>query len=107
MWKLNNVLKDRMGDQNLLSPAPLCFGRHVKLLIPAAFRSRWHPLQFQGGLKTGWRPVVKIVAESLSQHGEKYVVPTPLSGIRDEKQEVTNLITNSYQRNRVFVSSKT
>jgi hypothetical protein len=28
------------------------------------------------------RPVVKIIAESLSQHDEKHVVPTPLSGIR-------------------------
>jgi hypothetical protein len=26
-----------MGDQNLLSRAPPCFGRHVKLLVPAAF----------------------------------------------------------------------
>jgi hypothetical protein len=59
-----------MGDQNLLFPAPLCFERHVKLLVPAAFA-----IQFQGGL-TGWRPVVKIVAESLSQQDEKHVVPT-------------------------------
>jgi hypothetical protein len=28
------------------------------------------------------RPVVKIIAKSLSQHDEKHVVPTPLSGIR-------------------------
>jgi hypothetical protein len=27
----------RMGDQNLLSRAPPCFGRHVKLLVPAVF----------------------------------------------------------------------
>jgi hypothetical protein len=26
-----------MGDQNLLSRAPPCFGRHVKLLVPAVF----------------------------------------------------------------------
>jgi hypothetical protein len=26
-----------IGDQNLLSRAPPCFGRHVKLLVPAAF----------------------------------------------------------------------
>jgi hypothetical protein len=37
--------------------------------------SREHLLQFQGGL--GKRPVVKIIAECLSQH-----VPTPLSEIR-------------------------
>jgi hypothetical protein len=28
---------------------------------------------------TGRRPVVKIIVESLSQHDEKHVVPTPLS----------------------------
>jgi hypothetical protein len=39
-----------------------------------------HPLQLQGGLTSGRRPVVKIIAESLSQHDEKHVVPTPLSG---------------------------
>jgi hypothetical protein len=27
----------RMGDQNLLSRAPPCFGRHGKQLVPAAF----------------------------------------------------------------------
>jgi hypothetical protein len=26
-----------MGDHNLLSRAPPCFGRYVKLLVPAAF----------------------------------------------------------------------
>jgi hypothetical protein len=26
-----------MGDQNLLSRAPPCFGRHVKPLVPAPF----------------------------------------------------------------------
>jgi hypothetical protein len=31
---------------------------------------------------SGRRPVVKIIAESLSQHDEKHVVPIPLSGIR-------------------------
>jgi hypothetical protein len=33
-------------------------------------------------LTSGRRPVVKIIAESLSQHDEKHVVLTPLSGIR-------------------------
>jgi hypothetical protein len=40
------------------------------------------PIIFQGGLTSGRRPVVKIIDESLSQHDEKHVVPTPLSGIR-------------------------
>jgi hypothetical protein len=50
--------------------------------------SRWSRLhlqslaQFQGGLTSGRRPVVKIIAESLSQHDEKHVVPTSLNGIR-------------------------
>jgi hypothetical protein len=33
----------------------------------------------QGGLTSGRQPVVKIIAESLSQYDEKNVVPTPLS----------------------------
>jgi hypothetical protein len=37
--KLSNVLKvsHRMGDKNLSSRDPPCFGRHVKPLVPAAF----------------------------------------------------------------------
>jgi hypothetical protein len=59
-----SMTSHRMGDQNLLSRAPPCFGRHVK---PGRTSGRW--------------PVVKIIAESLS-HDEKHVVPTPLSGLR-------------------------
>jgi hypothetical protein len=70
--------------QSLLSRAPPYFGRHVKPLIPAAFVVS--PLQFQGGLTSGRRPVVNITAESLSQHDEKHVVSTPLSGIRVGKR---------------------
>jgi hypothetical protein len=42
---------------------------------------------------SGRRPVVKIVGESLSQHDEKHVVPTPLNGIRvgKRKEEKGNL----------------
>jgi hypothetical protein len=73
----------KMGDQNLLSRAPPCFGRDVKPLVPVAFAIvSTHPLQFQGGLTSGRRLVVKIIAKSLSQHDEKHVVPTPLNGIR-------------------------
>jgi hypothetical protein len=50
--------------------------------------SRYHPLHFQGGLTSGRRPVVKINAESLSQHDEKHVVPTPLSGIRVRRRSI-------------------
>jgi hypothetical protein len=70
--------------KDLLSRAPPCFERHVKLnsfstnvsAALAVIRT-----QFQGGLTSGRRPVVKIVAESLSQHDERHVVPTPLSRI--------------------------
>jgi hypothetical protein len=32
-----SIVSHRMDDQNLLSRAPTCFGRHVKLLVPVAF----------------------------------------------------------------------
>jgi hypothetical protein len=35
---------------------------------------------------SGRWPVVKIIAESLSQRDEKHVVPTPLSGLRVGKR---------------------
>jgi hypothetical protein len=72
------MVSHRMGDQNLICQAPPCFGKHVKPLV-GCICSRHHPLQFQGGLTSGRRPVVKIIAESLS-HDERHVVSTPLSG---------------------------
>jgi hypothetical protein len=68
--------------KNLLSRAPPCFGRHVEQLVPVAFAIFITHSKFQGGLTSGRRPVVKIIAESLSQHDEKHVASTPLSGIR-------------------------
>jgi hypothetical protein len=41
----------------------------------------------QAGLTSGRRPVVKLIAESLSLHGEKHVVPTPLGGMRVGKRK--------------------
>jgi hypothetical protein len=41
----------------------------------------------QEGLTSGRRPVVKIIAESLSQHDEKLVVPTPLSVGKGRKKK--------------------
>jgi hypothetical protein len=38
-------------------------------------------------LTSGRRPVAKTIAESLSQHDEKHVVPTPLSGEKGEEEE--------------------
>jgi hypothetical protein len=75
------MVNHRMGDQNLLSRAPLCFGRYVKPLVPAFAVVRTHA-SFNVGLTSSRRPVVKIIAKSLSQHEEKHDVPTPLSGIR-------------------------
>jgi hypothetical protein len=68
-----------MGDQNVLSRAALCFKRHVKP-VPAAF-TVVSTHSTPKGVTSDRRPVV-IIAGSLSQHDEKYVVPTPLSGIR-------------------------
>jgi hypothetical protein len=48
--------------------------------------SRLNLLQFQGGLTSGRQTVVKIIAESLSQHDEKHVILTPLSEIRVGKR---------------------
>jgi hypothetical protein len=60
---------------------------HVKLLVPAAFAFvSLAPTPVSRRVDV--RPVVKIVAESLSQHDEKHVVPTPLSGIRVGKRRI-------------------
>jgi hypothetical protein len=77
------MISYRIGDQNLTPQAPPCFGRHVK-------PSRLH-LQSLAPIPVsrrvdGRRPVVKIIAKYLSQHDEKHVVPTPLSGIRVGKR---------------------
>jgi hypothetical protein len=48
-------------------------------------------LQFKGGLTSG-RRLVKIIAESLSQHDEKHVILTPLSGIRVGKRFFTPIL---------------
>jgi hypothetical protein len=71
-----------MGDQNILSRAPQCFGRHVKLLVPAAFAVVSTHSSFKEGCRQAGGRSLKINAESVSQHVEKHVVPTPLSGIR-------------------------
>jgi hypothetical protein len=42
---------------------------------------------------SGRRPVVKIIAESLTQHDEKHVIPTPLSGIRVGGRRIIDLIS--------------
>jgi hypothetical protein len=60
------------GDQNLLSQAPP-IGRYVKLFVPAAFA-----VVSLVSRRVDVRPVVKIVAESLSQHDEKHAVPPHL-----------------------------
>jgi hypothetical protein len=49
----------------------------VKPLVKAAFTVVFTH-SFLGGLTSGKRPVVKIIAESFLQHDEKHVEPTPL-----------------------------
>jgi hypothetical protein len=71
-----------MGDQNLLSRAPPCSGRHVEMLVLAAFAVVSTHSSFK---EVRWL-VVKVIAESLQQHDVKHVVPTSLSGIRVEKR---------------------
>jgi hypothetical protein len=63
----------RMGDQNLLflGRDVSCWSRlHLQSLAPAPV-SKWLDVRQAAGRK--------IIAESLSQHDEKLVVPTPLS----------------------------
>jgi hypothetical protein len=43
---------------------------------------------------SGRWPVVKIIGESLLQHDEKRVVPTPLSGIRVGKRRRQQITIN-------------
>jgi hypothetical protein len=70
----------RMGDQNLLSRAPPCFRRHVKLLVSAAFAvvsstpvsKRVDVRQVAGR--------IKINTESLSQHDENMLYRPHLVG---------------------------
>jgi hypothetical protein len=47
---------------------------------PGCICSRLYPLQFQGGLTSGGRPVVKTIAESLSQHAENMLFRPHLVG---------------------------
>jgi hypothetical protein len=69
------MVSHRMGDQNVLSRALPGFGRHVKPLVPAAFAVVSTHSSFTRGLTSGRQPVVKIIAESLSQHDEIHVAP--------------------------------
>jgi hypothetical protein len=57
---------------------------------------------FQGGLTSGRRSVVKINAESLSQHDEKHVLPTPLSLGKLEKGRKKKKIGTKKQKNYPF-----
>jgi hypothetical protein len=68
-----------MDDHNLLSRVPPCFGRHVKLLVPPAFAVVSIHCSFKEGLRQA-RPVVKINAESLSQHDENMLYRPHLVG---------------------------
>jgi hypothetical protein len=84
-----------MGDQNLLSRAPRASEGKLSGWSRLHLQSLAHtPVSRRVDVKqaVGWatsssellwaddedrRPIVKIIAESLSQHEEKHVVPTP------------------------------
>jgi hypothetical protein len=51
-----------------------------------------------GGLTSGRRPVLKIIAESLPQHDEKHVVTAPFSGIRVGKRMRVVIIVVTLQQ---------
>jgi hypothetical protein len=55
----SQMVSQRMGDQNLLTPAPSCFGRQVKPLDPVAFADV-SATPVSRKLTTGRRPIVKI-----------------------------------------------
>jgi hypothetical protein len=57
------------------------------------------PTPVSRGVDVRQAAVVKIIAESLSQHDEKHVVPTPLSGIRVGRRRlyVYNVFDIPYQ----------
>jgi hypothetical protein len=82
-----------MGDQNLLSRAPPCSGRQVKLLVLLHLQSlaptpvsRWVDVRQAAGRKNNCRI-----------NDEKHVVATPLSGIRVGKRKLfTSLPTSEY-----------
>jgi hypothetical protein len=59
---------------------PRWFRLHLQSLAPTPNSRR---------VDVGRRSVVKINAESLSQHDEKHVVPIPLSGIRIGRRKQT------------------
>jgi hypothetical protein len=56
-----------------------------KAVGPGCICSLYHPLQFQGGLTSSRQA-------GLSQHDEKHVVPTPLSGIRVRRRYLSCFI---------------
>jgi hypothetical protein len=82
-----------MGNQNLLSQllraseGTLSLSLlHLQYLTPTPVSRRTNVKQVAGR---------KIIAEFLSLHDEKYVVPTPLSGIRERKGELRKKTANN------------
>jgi hypothetical protein len=64
-------------------------GTHIK------FNQSWRRSVYsQTGLTSGTRPIVKIIAESLSQHDEKHIVPTPLSVGKGRKKKKEKCLFN-------------
>jgi hypothetical protein len=89
----NDLAMRRSSNQNLLFQAPPCFGIHVKPLVPAAFAV----VSTHSSSTSSRRPVVKIIAEFLSQHDEKHVVQIPLRD-RDKGRKKCRFCDEKYCR---------
>jgi hypothetical protein len=74
-----------MGDQNVLSRAPPCFGRRVKLLVPVFAIVCIHSSTRKVDVRQ--KAGRKIVAESLSQYDEIHVVLNPLKWDKGKKKK--------------------
>jgi hypothetical protein len=90
------MVSHRVGDQNLLSRAPPCFGRHVKPLVLVAFAVVGTHSSSKV-VDVSQAAARKIIAEFLSHHDENHVVPNPLRGIRVGRSRSGNLAVNSHE----------
>jgi hypothetical protein len=84
----------RMGDQNLLSRALPCFGRHVKPLVPVAFAI----VSTHSSFKEGWiRQAAGRKNCCQIYHKIKNVVPTPLSVVEGRKKKKIDVEYRKYR----------
>jgi hypothetical protein len=86
--KLSNVRRGQSWDgwPSLLPRAPPCFGKHFKPLVQVAFAVVSTHFSFKEGWHQAGGRLLKIIAESLSQHDEKHVLLALLSRIKVEER---------------------